>query len=204
MNRIKTDTTVTAYRLERDHNLTADIVPEAYFRCQAVRELNFPFSAHVFDRQFTEVRLAWTDKFFYVHLWAKDSWVVKEDRLELILMPNADHYWGWEVNALGTLLEYTVEGWGEGPVEKRHMVYHKKTGVPFKTKKHDAGWVGEFKIPFAKDLRPLPRTGDTWRITFNRYDSDRQGRLTLSTFSNLGHEPIWFHQPAGFGQIVFG
>lgn len=208
--------TITALRLDRDRDLTGDIVPETYFKCQAVRELSFPWASHSFERQFTEIRAGWTDRFLYVHLWAKDSWisaretkakgrVYQDDCLEVFLMPDEGRYWGWEVNALGTLLEYKTEGWGSGTVEERHFDYQWKTGALWKAKRHDAGWVLEVKIPFAKDLGRTPRRGDAWRATFNRLDLDRQGRQTLSTFSDLASDsPVWFHQPAGFGQLVFG
>ncbi len=70
--------TLTALRLDRDRELSADIVPEAYFRCQAIRELSYPWATRNFERQLTEVRAAWTDKFLYIHLWAKDSWITAE------------------------------------------------------------------------------------------------------------------------------
>lgn len=206
---------ITALRLDRDRDLTADIVPEAYFKCQAIRELNYPWAASVFERQFTEVRAAWSDKYLYIHLWAKDNWVTaketkpkgrvyQDDCLEVFLAPEGNRYWGWEVNALGTLLDYRVEGWGEGPVEERHFDYKWKSAAQWKARKHDAGWVLEVRIPFAKDLGQTPRRGDVWRATFNRLDLDRQGRQTLSTFSDLPSEgPVWFHQPACFGSLLF-
>lgn len=208
--------TITALRLEKDRDLTADIVPEIYLKCHAIRELSFPWASHSFDQQFTEVRTAWSDKYLYVHQWAKDSWVVaketkakgrvyQDDCLEVFVMPEEGRYWGWEVNSLGTCLDYRVEDWGPGPVEDRHIDLKWKTSAQWKARKHDAGWVFEIRIPFAKDLGKTPRRGDTWRITFNRLDLDRQGRQTLSTFSDLPSDgPVWFHQPGGFGQIVFG
>jgi len=208
--------TVTALRLDRDRDLSADIIPEAYFRCQAVRELSYPWPGRTFERQLTEVRAAWTDRFLYLHLWAKDSWITakevnakgpvyNDDCLEVFLQPEEGRYWGWEVNALGTVLDYRVAGWGTDPVEDRFLDLKWKTSAFLKVRKHDAGWVLEMKIPFAKDLGRNPQRGDSWRATFNRVDVDRQGRSSLSTFSTLdGDGPVWFHQPPGFGQIVFG
>ena len=206
--------TITALRIDRDRDLTADIVPEAYFRCQTIRELAFPFPEKIFERQFTEIRAVWSEKFLYVHLWAKDSWVVgretkakgrvyEDDCLEVFLQPEEGRYWGWEVNPLGTLLDYRVEGWGSGPVEDRHIDTRWKTQAQWKAKKHDAGWALEMRIPFSKEFGKAPRRGDSWRATFNRIDLDRQGRSTLSTFSDLPAEPVWFHQPAGFGTLTF-
>ena len=198
--------TITALRLERDRDLSADIVPETYFKCQAIRELSFPWAASTFERQFTEVRLAWTEKYLYVHLWAKDSWIVTNgDELEVLLQPEDDRYWGWQVNVSGSGSGFFVTGWDQGAVENRHIQSRPKTQTQWKTRKHDAGWVLEMKIPFAKDLGKTPRRGETWRVTFNRTDVDRQGRATLSTFSDLSPDHAgWFHQPQGFGQLVFG
>lgn len=206
---------ITAIRLPRDRDLSGDIVPEVFFKAPAVRELNFPFPTFRHERQFTEVRAGWTERFLYVHLWAKDSWIVarhtkpksavyEDDCLEFFVRPAQGPYWGWEVNALGTLLEYRVDGWGDGPVERSHFDYGWKTAAQWKAKAHDAGWVLELKIPFQKDLGVVPRSGDRWAATFNRLDFDRQGRSTLSTFSDLAEEPVWFHQPPGFGQLIFG
>jgi len=207
---------LTALRLDRDRDLTADIVPETYLRCSALRELQYPWPDRTFERQLTEVRAAWTDRFLYVHLWAKDSWVVahetkakgpvyQDDCLEVFLSPEPGRYFGWEINALGTLLDYRVAGWGEGPVEDRHMDLKWKSAAAFKVRKHDAGWVLEVKIPFAKDLGRAPARGEGWGVAFNRLDLDRRGRISLSTSSSLtAEDPVWFHQPPAFGQIVFG
>lgn len=207
--------TLHLLRLDRDRELSADIVPEAFFRCPAVRELNFPWSQATFERQFTEVRGAWTEKFLYLHLWAKDSWVVAQetkakgrvyddDCLEVFLSPESGRYWGWEVNPLGTCLDYRVEGWGDGPVEDRNIDIKTKTTAQWKARRHDAGWVLELKVPFVKEFGRTPSRGQTWGATFNRLDKDRQGRQSLSTFSDLAPDsPVWFHQPRGFGQIVF-
>ncbi len=85
----------------------------------------------------------------------------------------------------GTLLDYKVEGWGTSAVEEKHFDYKWKTSALFRVRRHDAGWVLEIKIPFAKDLLRTPRRGDSWRATFNRIDIDRQGHSSLSTFSAL-------------------
>ena len=208
--------TLNVLRLDRHRDLTGDIIPEAYFRCQAVRELSYPWPSRNFERQLTEVRAAWTDKFLYLHLWAKDSWVTAQetkpkgrvyddDCLEVFLQLDEGRYWGWEVNALGTLLEYRVNVPTAGPVEEKHFDYKWKTAALWKARRHDAGWVLELKVPFAKDLGRTPLRSETWRATFNRIDVDRQGHSSLSTFSNLAEDSaIWFHQPLGFGQIVFG
>ena len=208
--------TLTVLRLDRDRELTGDIVPETYFRCQALRELTYPWASNDFERQLTEVRAAWTDKFLYFHLWAKDSWIVgretkpkgrvyEDDCLEVFLMPGGDRYWGWEINPLGTQLDYLASGWGEGPVEEKHIDSSWKSVATRKVRAHDAGWVVELRIPLAKDLEQAPRRGQTWNAAFNRIDVDRQGRSSLSTSSTLAADgPVWFHQPPGFGQLVFG
>lgn len=201
--------------LDRDRDLTADIVPEVYLKSPAVRELNFPWTSHTFERQFTEIRSVWSDKFLYLHLWAKDSWVVaketkakgpvyRDDCLEVFVGLPSGGYLGWEINALGTCLEYRVEGWGAGPVADEHIDTKWKSAAQWKAKRHDAGWVLELRIPFAKDLGRMPNRGDSWPLTVNRLDLDRQGRQSLSTFSELAPDsPVWFHQPGGFGRLEF-
>ncbi len=196
---------LTAVRLDRDRELSADIVPEAYFKCSAIRELSYPWAELAFERQFTEVRAAWTDKYLYVHLWAKDGWMVKDDCLEVFLQPDSQWYRVWSIQASGTCVECRVAGWGSGPIEQQHLTKQGKPQAQCKVRKHDAGWVVEMRIPFAKDLGRVPNRGEAWPATFTRTDVDRQGRSSLSTFSTLASDsPVWFHQPSGFGQIIFG
>ncbi len=208
--------TVVALRLEKDHELSASILPEVYFKCSSIKELGFPWPTNNFERQNTEIRVAWSAKFLYVHYWAHDNAILAtetkpkgkvylDDCLEFFARPDPHGpYVGWEINALGTLLEYTVQGWGEGPVETPHFDYKWKSAAQWKTQKHNAGWVLELKIPFEKDFGKTPARGDRWAVTFNRIDVDTRGRLSSSTWSTLEPEPVWFHQPRGFGELVFG
>jgi hypothetical protein len=195
--------TLTVLRLDRDRDLTGDIVPEAYFRCVAVRELAYPWATYDAERQLTEIRAAWTDKFLYLHLWAKDSWVTAEDRLSVHLQRGENEYTVWEGSASGALTAYKASGWnGESGLQFDRGW---KSAAQTKIRVHDAGWVWELRIPFAKDLGDLPHRGDSWSASFHRTDVDRRGRTSLSTFSELNAEAeANFHQPAGFGQLVFG
>jgi hypothetical protein len=189
--------TLTAFRIDRDRDLTGDIVPEAYFKCVAVRELAYPWPNYDAERQLTEIRSAWSDKFLYLHLWAKDSWITAEDKLTVVLQ-RGDTSFLWEASASGTVAPSRASG--VGPFDRTW-----KSAAQSKIRLHDAGWVWELRIPLAKDLGEPARRGETWRASFHRTDVDRRGRSSLSTFSELGPEPEGdFQQPAGFGQLVFG
>jgi hypothetical protein len=190
--------TLTALRLERDRELTGDIIPEAYFKCVAIRELAYPWASHDAERQLTEVRAAWTDKFLYLHLWAKDSWITAEDKLTVVLR-RAEEILVWEASASGPVSSSRAAG-----AEARFEAGW-KSAAQSKIRLHDAGWVWDLRVPFAKDLGEPPRRGEAWSASFHRTDVDRRGRTSLSTFSDLGPETeVNFLQPAGFGQILFG
>lgn len=189
--------TLTALRLDRDRELSGDIIPEAYFKCVAVRELAYPWASHDAERQLTEIRAAWTDKFLYLHLWAKDSWITAEDKMAVVLQ-RAEESLVWEASASGTVTPSRALG---GDARFDHGW---KSSAQSKIRRHDAGWVWEIRVPFAKDLGEPPRRGETWRASFHRTDVDRRGRSSLSTFSELGPDTeVNFHQPQGFGQILF-
>ena len=190
-------------RLDRDRDLTGDIVPEAYFKCVAVRELTYPWATYDAERQLTEVRAAWTDKFLYLHLWAKDSWMTAEDRLSVHLQRGESEYWVWEASASGALTAYKASGWSDPSGIRFDRGW--KSAAQTKIRLHDAGWVWELRVPFAKDLGDLPHRGDGWRASFHRTDVDRRGRTSLSTFSDLADAPAGeFHRPEGFGRLLFG
>jgi len=188
--------TLNALRLERDRELTGDIVPEAYFKCVAVRELEYPWASHDAERQLTEIRAAWTDKFLYLHLWAKDSWITEGDKLTAVLQ-RGEELLVWEGEPPAKLSAYRVSG-AESKVDRSW-----KTAAQTKLRMHDAGWVWELRVPFAKDIGEAPQRGQLWRASFHRTDVDRRGRTSLSTFSTAGGGEPDFHQAAGFGQIVF-
>ncbi len=190
--------TLTALRLDRDRDLTGDIVPETYFRCVAVRELAYPWPSYDAERQLTEIRAAWSDKFLYLHLWAKDSWVTAEDKLTVVFQRSGE-WLLWEASASGTVVS------SRAPDEAELKFADRKSAAQSKIRVHDAGWVWELRIPFAKDLGENARRGETWRASFHRTDVDRRGRSSLSTFSELAPSPEGnFFQPAGVGQLVFG
>jgi len=191
---------MTALRLDRDRDPTADIVPEAYFRCVAVRELEFPSPETAVERQLTEARAAWTEKFLYVHLWFKDGWITKDDTVEVAFQPEVgiNRVVGWKISALGD-----VWALDEGGLKAKDR---SRTGPLVKVRRHDAGWVVELKLSFLKDLIAQPRTGDSWGLTLHRTDVDRRNRVTHSTFSSdvVGGDESGFRDPRNFGRLLFG
>lgn len=203
--------TCSALFLEKDHELTAGILPEVYFKSPSVKDFDFPWYEKAPSRQLSEVRAAWSPRFLYLHLWANDTFVAakenrpkglvtQDDCFSVFLQPPGTGYWVWEVNALGTLREYKVPG---TPVDEASFDHKWKTKALWKTQKHPAGWVLELKIPFEKDLGLTPRPGESWKATFNRFDVDSRGLLSLSTWSQLSASDQGFHHPQGFGELRF-
>ncbi len=177
-----------------------DIVPEALFRAIAIRELDYPWPDHDVERQLTEIRASWTDKFLYLHVWAKDSWVTAEDKIHLVLR-RGDRSQVWEATAAGTVTSY--QAWGQGGETTFDRSW--KTTAQSKIRLHDAGWVWEMRIPFAKDLGDVPARGDSWRAGVFRTDVDRRGRTSLSAFAEApGPGEPDFHQPEILAQLIFG
>ena len=189
--------TLNALRLDRDRELTGDIVPEAYFKCVAVRELAYPWPSHDAERQLTEIRAAWTEKFLYLHLWAKDSWITADDRLTVFLQRSEQEYLVWECSASGAIASYKALG------TDNRFDRTWKTAAQSKIRLHDAGWVCELRIPFAKDWGSSPQRGETWGASFHRTDVDRRGRTSLSTFSDVAADAETDLHRTPFGQMVF-
>jgi hypothetical protein len=202
----------TAIYLDRDHEPSAGIFPEKYFRCSAVTD--FHFLSPVWDRQLTEVRAAWSPKHLYFHFWALDNLIIAretrpkgrlelDDSLGVYISREPGLYLGWEVNPLGTLAEVRVKHTGD-IVQESEIDRSWKSAALLKTERYPSGWAWEIKIPFDKELRGKPLPGDRWKVAFHRNDVDMQGRITLSSWTIPAEGSLRFHSPSTFGELLFG
>lgn len=183
--------TLQSIRLDRDHEPLADILPESYLRSTAVREFLFPWPEQTFEEQFTELRSVWSEKYLYLHLWAKDSWIVPaDDRLTLSLISEAN-VWTWTAVAGGAI---TSQRETSGKSEPRW----KSQATP-KVRRHDAGWTWEIRIPWAKDLGLSPVSNAVLGLLVVREDKNRQNKTSVSVFGEpVGEDP----GPGWAGQLV--
>lgn len=207
--------TCSAAFLEKDHDLTAGILPEVYFRSPSVKDFEFPWYEKAPFRQTTEVRTAWSLRFFYIHFWASDTFVTAretrpktpfplDDSLSVFLQPSGSSYWVWEVNALGTLHDYKVPGVpDQGLADEGTFDRKGKTHAQWKTARHPAGWTLELRIPWEKEVGAVPFHGASWKIAFNRVDVDNRSQIALSSWSELPAETVGFHQASVFGELKF-
>ena len=194
----------TAFYLNRDHDLTADILPEVYLRCASIKELSFPWPDFAFERELTEIRAAWSARSLYVHFWVKDNWITASSTLGVFVQPQSNRYCGFEIPVRGNFQAFRVTDWAPSEKVRPEQIDRKwKSAAVWKTRKHDAGWVGEIRIPFEKDFGVTPSRGDSWQITFNRTDINQRAQKSFSTWSEIEGEPGWFHQPQGFGTLKF-
>lgn len=170
----------------------------------------------------TEARLLWDDTNLYVgfrcqdrHISAKvlerHGPVSLDDCVEVFLRPDPDKrsYYGFEMNVIGTMLNFVRADWYKGGR------YWEPEGVQLRTSHHglpgkeessdDNGWVLEVAIPFTNfknDARNTPpRPGDVWRINLNR--SGGKTDAQYSTWSPVKTPKPNFHQPDSFGYMTF-
>ena len=142
----------------------------------------------------TRARMLWDDEFLYVaaqmeepHVWGdsteRNSVVFYDNDFEIFLDPDADNhnYYEFEVNALNTIWELTLEkpykdgGPAISPTNLpglRSAVF--VDGTLNASHDTDRGWSVEVAIPLAELSRfnggRLPEAGDTWRLGMSRVE----------------------------------
>ena len=171
----------------------------------------------------TIAKMLWDDENLYVGFYCHDKnisgEVVKrhgpvslDDSAEAFISPNPEkirNYYGFEINVLGTMLNFLRADWYKGPFN------WEPTGVRYRTSFHgqpvkqdspdDDHWILELAIPFRnfeKDAANTPpKDGDTWRLNLNRAGGKTNAQY--STWSPVSTEKPNFHVPESFGWVRF-
>ncbi len=176
--------------------------------------------------QSTVVRMLYDDEALYLlyecidpyidaEVTEKDGPVWEEDAVEIFVTPNPEDitaYFGYEMNANGTFLDYMAFKGGEQGTENIHFEWESesvrlKTTLDGTMNDHtdvDRGWVLEMVIPM-ENFRHLggrvpPQPGDMWRLNLNRTKGDK-GQFSM--WSDTGAAKASFHHSAYFGKAWF-
>lgn len=155
------------------------------------------------------------DPYLHAEVEDKDGAVYAEDAVEIFVTPDPDDvtaYFGYEMNPIGTFLDYMAFKGGEQRTEQIHFEWESE-GVRIETTwdgtlnmhdDKDKGWVLEVAIPM-DNFRHLggqipPQPGDMWRLNLNRTKGDK-GQFSI--WSDPGTERASFHHSAFFGRAWF-
>lgn len=171
----------------------------------------------------TVAKILWDDENLYVGFHCHDKHisaevvqrhgpVSRDDSAEVFVTPNPDkprNYYGFEINAIGTMLNFLRADWYRGPFNWEPEGVRYRTsfhGQPSKQESPDDDhWILEIAIPFrnfAKDAANTPpREGDTWRLNLNRAGGKTDAQY--STWSPVKTEKPNFHMPEAFGYVRF-
>lgn len=174
------------------------------------------------EKEKTEVRLLWDDQNLYAGFYCHDRHISAkvtarhgpvslDDCVEIFLRPNPEprNYYGFEMNVIGTMLNFIRADWWTGGrnwepdgVQLRTS-YH---GLPGKEESPgDDHWILEVAIPFRNFSRDAahtpPRDGDVWRLNLNR--SGGKTGAQYSTWSPVRTPKPNFHVPDAFGYVRF-
>ncbi len=192
-------------------------------------EFTFPWNDVTLEEpQTTIARLLYDDEALYVvfecvdpyldsQVTERDGPVYEEDSVGLFLAPNPHDtsvYFGFEMNILGTLLDYVAYDGGEVRTPGESIRYEwRSEGVEIETTYEgtlndhsdiDEGWVVEARIPFHNfrhyGARIPPQPGDLWHINLIR-NAGYKGQFSL--WSDTRAERPSFHHSAWFGKAFF-
>ncbi|MBM3734835.1 MAG: hypothetical protein FJW39_03540 [Acidobacteria bacterium] len=175
------------------------------------------------DKEPTTAKILWDDGNLYVGYHCQDRHIAAEvterhgpvsldDSVEVFISPNPDkirNYYGFEMNAIGTMLNFIRADWYKGPFNTEPEGVRLRTSLYGLAIKHDtpgdSHWVLEIAIPFqnfAKDAAHTPpREGDTWRLNLNRAGGKTNAQY--STWSPVSTPKPNFHVPESFGWVRF-
>ncbi len=157
------------------------------------------------------------DPYLHSEVTERDGPVYNEDAVEIFVAPNADDistYFGFEMNILGTLLDYVAyDGGVERTPSESIRFQWRSEGVDIATTYEgtlndhsdiDEGWVLEIRIPFDNfrhyGARIPPQPGDMWRLNLNR-TAGYKGQFSL--WSDTHAPRPSFHHSALFGKAYF-
>ncbi|MBK5292418.1 MAG: carbohydrate-binding family 9-like protein [Acidobacteriia bacterium] len=171
----------------------------------------------------TVAKLLWDDENLYVGFYCHDKNisgqvvqrhgpVSRDDCVEAFISPNASkprNYYGFEINVLGTMLNFIRADWYKGPFNTEPEGVRYRTsfhGLPVKNESpEDDHWILELAIPFKNFVKDAPNTpprdGDAWRLNLNR--AGGRTNAQYSTWSPVSAEKPNFHVPEAFGSVRF-
>jgi hypothetical protein len=185
----------------------------------------------------TRAKMLWDDDYFYVgvameepHVWGtlteKNSIIFHDNDFEIFIDPDNDNhnYYEFEINALGTIWELTLEKpyRDGGPAIHGTNLAGLKSAVHIKGTLNDPsdvdeGWSVEVAVPFAEMARYTPaalppRHGDQWRVDFSRVEwlhevvAGRYRKVPDTPEDNWIWSPpgvIDMHRPERWGYVQF-
>jgi len=175
------------------------------------------------DKEQTEVKMLWDDKFLYVsykaddkHIWADhydtNSDTCLDDCVEIFWNPNplaGNAYHMFEMSCLGNLLSVT-NNLARNIKERESRILPPHIGQTIQGTVNndadtDAGWILEIAIRFADYTElsggKIPSEGDIWRVGLNRCGGKVNEQFSQWSPS-LTPKPN-FHSPNDFGKIIF-
>jgi hypothetical protein len=210
------------FRASSPITIDAKLDEPAWRQAPAVSDFHFNWWKEGAKEQ-TVAKLLWDDKNLYVAFFCHDRHisadivqrhgpVSRDDCVEVFISPNTSkprNYYGFEINALGTMLNFIRADWYKGPPN------NEPEGVRYRTSFHglsvknespdDDHWVLELAIPFGNFKMDAPNTpprdGDTWRLNLNRAGGKTDAQY--STWSPVSTERPNFHVPEAFGSVRF-
>jgi hypothetical protein len=189
---------------------------------QSVGPFQFPWWT-AGDKEQTEVKILWDDKFLYIsykaddkHIWADhyntNAETYLDDTVELFWNPNptaGNGYHMFEMNCLGNTLAVTNNLTRKIQERDSRIIppHFGQTiqGTVNNDADTDSGWILEVAIRF-EDYTELsggktPKEGDLWRVGLNRCG----GKINeqFSQWSPSQTPKPNFHAPNDFGKLVF-
>ena len=175
------------------------------------------------EKEQTVAKILWDDENLYVAYYCHDKHISAEvverhgpvsldDAVEIFLSPNpakVTNYYGFEINAIGTMLNFIRADWYNGPFNTEPEGVRLRTSLHGLRVKHEAAgdthWTLELAIPlknFARDAAHTPpREGDEWRLNLNRAGGKTNAQY--STWSPVDAPRPNFHVPQSFGWVRF-
>ena len=171
----------------------------------------------------TTAKMLWDDDNLYVGFYCHDKNisgevvqrhgpVSQDDSAEAFISPNSAkvrNYYGFEINVLGTMLNFLRADWYKGPFNWEPAGVQYRTSFHGQPVKHDSPdddhWILELAIPFRNFEKDAPNTppkdGDSWRLNLNRAGGKTNPQY--STWSPVSTEKPNFHVPESFGWVRF-
>ncbi len=175
------------------------------------------------EKEQTVAKILWDDNYLYVGYYCHDKHIAAEvterhgpvsldDAVEIFLSPNpakSRNYYGYEMNAIGTMLNFIRADWYQGPFFWEAEGVRLRTSVSGVAVKHDTPgdthWTLEVAIPlkhFERDAAHTPpHDGDIWRLNLNRAGGKTNPQY--STWSPVTSQRPNFHMPEYFGSVRF-